>query len=64
MLGMIGLGALFVGGLFLALLGLCSVACDGGIAGVLVLLLGLAVMGLTIWGAIRLGRAARSRAAA
>ena len=60
-LGMIGLGALFVGGLFLALLGLCSVACDGGIAGVLVLLLGLAVMGLTIWGAIRLGRAARSR---
>lgn len=58
-LGMLCLGALLVGGLFVTLLGACSVGCDGGVAGVLVLLLGLALMGLAIWGSIRLLRWAK-----
>lgn len=52
-LGMICLGALFVCGLSIAVIGLCTVACDGGVQ---LLLLGLGLMGLAIWGAVRLGR--------
>lgn len=63
-LGMLCLGALLVGGLFVTLLGACSVGCDGGVAGVLVLLVGLALMGLAIWGGIRLLRSRHPHATA
>lgn len=48
-LGMLGLGIVMAFGIFLALIGICTVAC-GESVGVIVLLIGIALIGLTSWG--------------
>lgn len=52
-LGMMVLGAIFIGGLFLLVVGACSAAC-GAPEGALVALAGLAVMALAVWGGVAL----------
>ena len=60
-LGMIGLGVVIAGGLFVALLGVCALLCDATVAAVVTLIAGVGIIALGIFGIVRLARHARAR---
>ncbi len=50
-LGLLALGLAFYGGVVLTIVGICAVSCGGGVGA---LLMGLGIMGLSVWAAVKL----------
>ncbi len=62
-LASIALGVVIAGGVFITVLGLCAVSCSGA-SGIVILLLGIGLIGLGVWGVIRVVRGPSTHQAA